>query len=363
MEITNNKYNTMPEQVQENKDNIKILSDKIKNINDFNFTGAWVSQNDYKVNDIVTYNNAIYVVIQDINDSIIPPTQDIQHFYLAIEAPHGSNPNVLINGDFRVNQRGESVYTTGFTVDRWRISTECTITPLSNGGVNILTTGNANALFYRFEEEDFENIRGKICTLSMKCNTIKIGKIDVQMGDTTIGWNYQNTSQGLTENGIFVISFKIPENATPTTKVVIHTTGATNANVEWVKLELGAFATEFTPKSYAEELAMCQRYYEKIDSENNAMNKYQIYAYARTNYTLYTPQISFGVSKRVPPTVTLYSASTGAENYLYNSTQQKDVHFSVGYNTSKGFQLASTNGDIAVNDIIVGYFSADAEIY
>ena len=30
-----------------------------------------------------------------------------------------SNPNLLINPDFRVNQRGQAEYTSGYTVDRW----------------------------------------------------------------------------------------------------------------------------------------------------------------------------------------------------------------------------------------------------
>ena len=35
----------------------------------------------------------------------------------------GSNPNLLINGDFRVNQRGLPEYTsTGFSVDHWYLA-------------------------------------------------------------------------------------------------------------------------------------------------------------------------------------------------------------------------------------------------
>ena len=33
-----------------------------------------------------------------------------------------SNPNLLINPDFRVNQRGQNEYSTGYTVDRWSVS-------------------------------------------------------------------------------------------------------------------------------------------------------------------------------------------------------------------------------------------------
>lgn len=32
------------------------------------------------------------------------------------------NPNLLINPKFEINQRGSTTYTTGYTVDRWRVA-------------------------------------------------------------------------------------------------------------------------------------------------------------------------------------------------------------------------------------------------
>ena len=37
----------------------------------------------------------------------------------AWNAVNYSNPNLLINPDFRINQRGQAEYTSGYTVDRW----------------------------------------------------------------------------------------------------------------------------------------------------------------------------------------------------------------------------------------------------
>ena len=33
-----------------------------------------------------------------------------------------SNPNLLINPNFEINQRGSTTYTTGYTVDRWKVA-------------------------------------------------------------------------------------------------------------------------------------------------------------------------------------------------------------------------------------------------
>ena len=41
----------------------------------------------------------------------------------------------------------------------------------------------------------------------------------------------------------------------------------TQIDIEWVKLELGSKATQFVPRLYGEELALCQRYYYRWGNE------------------------------------------------------------------------------------------------
>ena len=43
----------------------------------------------------------------------------------AWNAVNYSNPNLLINPDFRINQRGQAEYTSGYTVDRWYSPGKC----------------------------------------------------------------------------------------------------------------------------------------------------------------------------------------------------------------------------------------------
>jgi hypothetical protein len=48
-----------------------------------------------------------------------------------------SNPNLLINPDFKVNQRGATSYEKqGYSVDRWKIW-NVTVTPSTNGGITV----------------------------------------------------------------------------------------------------------------------------------------------------------------------------------------------------------------------------------
>lgn len=278
-------------------------------------------------------------------------------------AENVSNPNLLINGNFAVNQRGSTTYScTGntYTVDRWMGFSGLSVTK-TDGGVTLSNTSSSAGMFQQKLENNYSEFANKTVALSAKIN----GEIFSIVG--TIPSTAPATQTNLLETNIEGSSGSAQNSLRLTyvsgrLSVNIYLQPNESLSVEFVKLEFGETATKFTPRLYAEELALCQRYYEKIDI-SDISNKYQIFAYAKTNYALFNPQIHLAVTKRIPPTITLYSSSTDAENYLYDSTQQKDVQFSIGYNTTKSFQLGNTNGDMFINDVIRGYFSADAEIY
>ena len=86
-----------------------------------------------------------------------------------------------------------------------------------------------------------------------------------------------------------------------------------------VQLELGKVATPFEHRSHGEELALCQRYFEKIeydtskDSGGGDAAETLIcngYAYTSTRSLNY---LKFNVQKRVPPTVTLVGGANKIE--------------------------------------------------
>ena len=80
---------------------------------------------------------------------------------------------------------------------------------------------------------------------------------------------------------------------------VNETSGAT-FYLTGVQLEVGSVATEFEHRSYGEELALCQRYYEKNGSTHWAT----LVSNLNVNYS-FNPVINFSVTKRATPTMVL----------------------------------------------------------
>lgn len=68
-EIFNAKYNSLPEQVQKNKEDIEELSSKIV----LNPRGVWNSVNTYSKGDYVSYNYKGYVYVSDTASTNTPP--------------------------------------------------------------------------------------------------------------------------------------------------------------------------------------------------------------------------------------------------------------------------------------------------
>lgn len=150
------------------------------------------------------------------------------------------NPNLLINPDFKINQRGKSEYTSGYTVDRWRINLG-TVSPRSNG---VSVTLNNKGQFL----QQFENTLSGTYTATIKVTSIT-GDCILFIGQHSLKLNKVGTFS-ITETGsISGIS------------LYKSTAGTCTINVEYIKLEQGTVATSFINPDYATELVKCQRYY------------------------------------------------------------------------------------------------------
>lgn len=168
-----------------------------------------------------------------------------------------SNPNLLINGDFQVWQRGTSfnlAYPNSYryVADRWRVESDgggsAIISKISNGLRVQVSSGAGFAIRQPFEKA----YEGLTMTLSMKAN----GQIVKITGIVSTSVVTSPKITGNLANCYFIITGGILH-------VGINIYSGT-VDIEWLKLELGDIATPFSPKSPAEELAMCQRYYEAI---------------------------------------------------------------------------------------------------
>jgi hypothetical protein len=89
-----------------------------------------------------------------------------------------------------------------------------------------------------------------------------------------------------------------------------------------VQLEVGSVATPFEHRSYGEELALCQRYYERVGNWGNT-SFYHGYAVFKSRSTSLGFPVHFRVQKRATPTVTCWSADetiTGVFTQISNGT-------------------------------------------
>lgn len=156
-----------------------------------------------------------------------------------------SNPNLLINGDFQVWQRGETVSISNdanrhYTCDRWAVnSVYVNVSKVVNG----LKFGLLNTeVDYIYQAMERPLKTGEEYTVSYSLNdTIKT--------KTFVGGQYFDFGVG---NGIRYSTV----NGHEAIFVQLHKDDILN----WVKLEQGSIATPFVPRLYAEEFLMCQRY-------------------------------------------------------------------------------------------------------
>lgn len=154
-----------------------------------------------------------------------------------------SNPNLLINPDFEINQRGLNSYTSdGYTVDRWRVASatlNATTKTLSSshreGGTLLQYLEDSNA-----------------GTFTVTLNAISV------TGTVYFSWKDGTTyRRGATiTKGINTYTFS----ASSLTCVGIEVVTGASIQLSYMKLEQGAVATPFVAPNPAEEMMKCQRY-------------------------------------------------------------------------------------------------------
>ena len=155
---------------------------------------------------------------------------------------------------------------------------------------------------------------------------------------------------------------------------MIKTNGA-KFRMTGVQLEVGKNATDFEHRSYGEELALCQRYYETTYptgyGEGHDFN--EVYPFANShpvafNFiasddTISAQSYTFQVSKRANPTVRLFSANNGNSNQAltYKGTGGTNSNHGIAVvNTSPTHVLISTSLG-ATNQANESYFHIVAE--
>lgn len=112
--------------------------------------------------------------------------------------------------------------------------------------------------------------------------------------------------------------------------------GAGDIEIAQVQLNAGDVALPFEPKSFADELRACQRYYEKSygystkPGTSGAYGDMDSFIASNLGYTNNTKAAQFTVEKRAIPSLGFYSPATGNGGYLMEVSPGNDVPIGAG---------------------------------
>lgn len=201
-----------------------------------------------------------------------------------------SNPNLLINPDFKINQRRASSYEKqGYSVDRWKIW-NVTVTPSASGGITVKNDKYTDTGTFI---QNLENATEGDSTLSCYVESVS-GTVTMVADDN---------SQVILKQGLNVV------HTSKSTKIfTIFLNQGTSVTLKWVKLEQGKVATEFIAPNMAEELIKCCRFYQKLQV------MYTTYGVADQHYYHKLPLVTIF---RANPTVSV------TDQYNYNVKTKK----------------------------------------
>ena len=144
-----------------------------------------------------------------------------------------------------------------------------------------------------------------------------------------------------------------------------------NANNYWnltgCQIEIGTQATEFEPRSHGEELALCQRYFQKSYSPSTETGTATsvgaiMHSVAVTQNYASPGTVRFPVQMRAVPTMTLYSAQTGTSGKI-NADTTDGVGAAYGTNENGTMFYRSNDGSgVSVNAFLRCQYTAEAEL-
>lgn len=171
-----------------------------------------------------------------------------------------SNPNLLINPDFRINQRGASSYSgtvAKYSADRWYLNSGSLY--IEDEGIRMVAVAGVSCTLSQYIEDDLE--LGTRYTVSIKCGSSQSamstyhGSFEIQSKPTSTT-TFLTLSLGT--NASLVVNYNSSKGYY---SVYIQVNMGNTLYVDWVKLEKGSVATMFVPPNITTELLKCQRYY------------------------------------------------------------------------------------------------------
>ena len=203
-----------------------------------------------------------------------------------VEPDNISNPNLLINPDFKINQRGQSTYISKYdhttlivyTVDRWYVYGH-SATVNSDNTVTITPSEYSEGAFIQILEN---NVSGpivlNICVKNIS-GTVTVSIRDIDNNTKTLGTLKTGENIFKSNNGC--------------NRVIIRCSSGASATLKWAKLEKGTVATPFIEPDRATEMLKCQRFFQRT---------YLMATFYGVQDQIYHIPINIPVNMRIEPT-------------------------------------------------------------
>ena len=236
-----------------------------------------------------------------------------------------SNPNLLINPDFKINRRGKGTYSStgaGATVDRWLgtnaktvVNSDNTVTVSSLSGTGYFTQHEENISYGKHTYSIYvQAITGTVKAFYKSKNSK-----DIELGTLKQGLNtFTSVDDG----------FK---------SFFLNIAGGSSVTLKYVKVEQGTVATAFIAPNMAEEITKCKRYFQ-------VLNVFEGFVGSVSYWNLYT-KFYVGAMRTTSPTITANVSSA-------------TINLS-GDNTDRKLQLSnSITPTMYLNELIITHKSA-----
>ena len=247
-------------------------------------------------------------------------------------AARAGRKNILINGGFDVWQRGAYTSATGaagvtYYADRFFTLISVVTATIQNTTNSAKVSATSSATGYiglsqKVEDKVYNTLKGKTVTLSAKVTSNKSNARlrsfnGSAWADSATSHSGNGTEETLTHT--FTVS------SSPSNLIIqlitydggdVALASGDYIEVTGVQLEVGSVATDFEHRSYGEELALCQRYFErKTYASSTVITMGQAYASGNC-----AAPLDF-IQKRVTPSITLpVSSSTGVQFLTANAS-------------------------------------------
>ena len=203
------------------------------------------------------------------------------------------NKNLIINGDMQVSQRGTSIpFGEAYTLDRWRIVGGTSPVRVASRENNttystvphsyyMKITNNGQDMYTTQRVENARQFSGKTVTISYwvwsttgsyTATSGSWGNLQSANGNhyNVSGWggasvNVTTTPQYVTHTIDFADVSSYSHTEGDFFEWSIYHNTSNDLYLTGVQLELGSVATPFEHRSYGEELALCQRYFQVVN--------------------------------------------------------------------------------------------------